>query len=159
MDAAAHDPPRSIRRQAATRHAWCVSASTNPGNHAKGQGRQHQDENGGTGLAWLFWLLPSAPEANCSHSGSEPYLSKRMSVAPRTAVYEPYVRWCGRGGAGRFWGCCRISHFAGPVPQLQRNNRTCRPEAMGAEMGHNPLASQKDRETLASGPDMQPQLR
>jgi hypothetical protein len=63
-----------------------------------GQGRQHQDDNGGAGpvyrgLAWLFWLLPSAPEANCSHSGSERYLSKRVSVGYRTSV-EPY------GGVG-----------------------------------------------------------
>jgi hypothetical protein len=28
-------------------------------------------------------------------------LSKRVSVTSRTAVYGPYVRWCGRGGAAR----------------------------------------------------------
>src|SRR5712692_5910076 len=50
-----------------------VMQATNPGHHAKGQGRQHQDDNGGAGpvyagLARLFRLLRNARGADRSHS-------------------------------------------------------------------------------------------
>src|SRR6267154_1732012 len=47
--------------------------TTNPGYHAKGQGRQHQDDNGGAGpvyagLARLFRLLRNARGVDRPHS-------------------------------------------------------------------------------------------
>src|SRR5258707_7576199 len=47
--------------------------ATNPGDHAKGQGRQHQDDNGRTGpvyagLVRLFRLLRNARGVDRSHS-------------------------------------------------------------------------------------------
>src|ERR1700730_755856 len=51
--------------------------ATNPGHHAKGQGRQHQDDSGRAGpvyagLARLFRLLPNARGAGRSHSLGPP---------------------------------------------------------------------------------------
>ena len=47
--------------------------ATNPGDHANGQGRQHQDDNGRAGpvyagLAWLFRLLRNTRGAGRPHS-------------------------------------------------------------------------------------------
>jgi hypothetical protein len=60
--------------------------ATNPGHHAKGQGRQHQDDNGRVGhvyawLARLFRLLPNARGAGRSHSLG-PIATAGRSLAP-----------------------------------------------------------------------------
>src|SRR5713101_1131680 len=63
-----------------------VMQATNPGHHAKGQGRQHQDDNGGAGpvyagLARLFRLLRNARGADRSHSLG-PAAAAGRSLAP-----------------------------------------------------------------------------
>jgi hypothetical protein len=60
--------------------------ATNPGDHARGQGRQHQDDNGRAGpvyagLARLFQLLRNARGADRSHSLGPVSIAGR-SLAP-----------------------------------------------------------------------------
>src|SRR5262249_18051915 len=60
--------------------------AANPGDHAKGQGRQHQDDNGRTGpiyagLARLFRLLRNTRGADCSHALG-PLAAAVRSLAP-----------------------------------------------------------------------------
>src|SRR6266481_5256793 len=60
--------------------------ATNPGDHAKGQGRQHQDDDGRTGpiyagLARLFRLLRNTRGADCSHALG-PLATAVRSLAP-----------------------------------------------------------------------------
>src|ERR1700704_1051785 len=60
--------------------------AANPGDHAKGQGRQHQDDNGRTGpiyagLARLFRLLRNTRGADCSHALG-PLATAVRSLAP-----------------------------------------------------------------------------
>src|ERR1700687_5217968 len=73
-----------------------------PGDYAKGQGRQHQDDNGRTGhlhagLARLFRLLRNAPGADSPHSLG-PTATAGRSVAPMENPTAP------PRGTHRKWG-------------------------------------------------------
>src|ERR1700692_1467803 len=76
--------------------------ATNPGHYAKGQGRQHQDDNGRTGhlyagLARLFRLLRNARGADSPHSLG-PTATAGRSVAPMENPTAP------PRGTHRKWG-------------------------------------------------------
>jgi hypothetical protein len=81
--------------------------AANPGDHAKGQGRQHQDDNGRTGhlhegLARLFRLLPNARGADRSHSLGSVATAGR-SLAPMENTTASPRGSCRKWGLGM--GC------------------------------------------------------
>jgi len=83
--------------------------ATNPGDHAKGQGRQHQDDNGRVGhvyagLAQLFRLLRNARGAGRSHSLGPVATAGRSvaSVENTTASPSGTHRAWSRGGVAQY---------------------------------------------------------
>src|ERR1019366_3146285 len=88
--------------------------ATNPGHYAKGQGRQHQDDNGRTGhlyagLARLFRLLRNARGADSPHSLG-PTATAGRSVAPMENPTAP------PRGTHRKWGLIYQSGLQGTRP-------------------------------------------
>src|SRR5215472_1531584 len=95
---------RLVRRSSASlrRRLGSVQA-TNSGSHAAGQGRQHRDDNGGTGfvyagLAQLFRLLRNAGSADLPHSLG-PVATQGGFVATVENTVPPAGRTAGTGGS------------------------------------------------------------
>ena len=83
--------------------------TANPGHHAQGQGRQHEDDNGRVGpvyagLAQLFWLLRNARGVGGSHSLGPVAIAGRSVASVENTTSPP----CGTDRIAKSLGSCAI---------------------------------------------------
>src|SRR4029077_15627676 len=88
--------------------------ATNPGDHAKGQGRQHQDDNGRVGhvyagQAQLFRLLRNARGAGRSHSLGPVATAGRSVASVENATASP-------SGTHRAWSSGGVAQYGRQRP-------------------------------------------
>ena len=94
--------------------------TANPGHHAQGQGRQHEDDNGRVGpvyagLAQLFWLLRNARGVGGSHSLGPVAIAGRSVASVENTTSPP----CGTDRIASFWAVVQYGRQR-PWPMVHR---------------------------------------